>query len=35
MDFRLAAEEVALQEEARAFTRTEWTEKVAEPNGVG
>ena len=33
MDFRLAAEEVALQEEARAFARTEWTEKVAEPKG--
>ena len=33
MDFRLAAEDQALQNEARAFTRTEWTEKVAEPRG--
>ena len=33
MDFRLADEDQALQDEARAFTRSEWTEKVAAPRG--
>ena len=33
MDFRLDAADQALQDEAREFTRTEWSEKVADPRG--